>query len=126
MAFRALGLALALSVVASAQEPYRPKGWVWYDVQDHEGKWHLGAFDKRGHAIAGIAIGSWAALLAEHWGATPRQAFWWGVVASICGGYLKEWYDLKKGSGTAEHADAMWVGIGGGIGASIVFVQIRW
>jgi hypothetical protein len=129
MAFRALSLA-AVTVtipVAYSQGVYQPKGWVFYDKQDGaDAAWHLGARDKQLHFVCGAIAGSWAALLAEHWGATPKQAFWWGVLTSVCVGYLKEFYDLKKGSGTAEHADAMWVGIGGGIGASIVFVKIRW
>lgn len=114
-------VALMAQVPAMAQG-YQPKGWVWHDPQDGIGSPGLNAKDKRQHLCAGILAGSWGALLAEHWGST--HPWIWGLVTGLAIGYLKEVYDLRKGSGTAEHADALWTATGGAIGA--VIVKVRW
>lgn len=112
--------------VAHAQSAPPPggQGWVWYDKFDHEGKWHLGASDKRLHFVAGAIAGSWAALLAEHWGA--KHPYLWGLLTGIAVGYLKEVYDMRRGSGTGEIADILATGSGGALGACIVLVKVRW
>jgi len=116
-------LSLAISSTVFALPPdYRAKGWVWVDSQDKEGKWHLGAQDKRGHFIAGMIVGSWTHLYWEKQGwKYPRLA---AFIASLLVGYAKEWHDLRNGSGTAEHADALMTTMGGVCGAELV--RFRW
>jgi uncharacterized protein YfiM (DUF2279 family) len=118
----ALALTLAAMPVMAQAQPYVAKGWVPYDKQDTDGKWHLGARDKRGHFLAGALAGSWAYMYAEKHG--WRHPEWWGIAASFIAGYLKELYDLRYGSGTAERADVLWTGLGGFTG--IALVKIKW
>lgn len=120
-----LALILALSPGLFSQAPadyYSHKRIVWYDRYDHQGSpWLWGSSDKRGHFAMGALAGSWVALWAEHQGL--RWPWLWGAVAGAFVGVAKEVYDYKRGSGTAEIADAMWTGIGGAAGALVVKIR---
>jgi hypothetical protein len=116
-----MACAAAVCPVACAQT-YQPKGWVWHDSQDGKGSPGLNAMDKRQHFAAGLLTGSWVHLAAEHYGL--KHPWLWGLITGCVVGYLKEVYDLRRGSGTAEVADALWVGAGGGV--SVTILSIRW
>lgn len=108
---RSIALSLLCLGLSAQSSPYVPKGWVWVDNQDKGGKWHLGGLDKRQHFAAGALTAgvTWfvlESLEVEH----PER---WAVLMAFVVGYLKEIYDLKRGSGTAERADALMTGLGG-------------
>ena len=110
-----------LSVAAlNAQNIYQPKGWVLYDKQDTTGKWHLGALDKRQHCAVGFVAGAWITSVAKSKGCKHPKLI--GFLSVLAIGYAKELYDVKRGSGTAEHADALWTAAGGLAGS----YTIRW
>lgn len=96
---------------------------MWVDKNDNQGSaWPWKANDKRGHMVAGMMVGSWGALMAEHLG--WKHPWLWGLLMASVAGVAKEVYDLKRGSGRAEIADALWTGIGGGAGAYIT-IKVR-
>lgn len=115
-------LLLCLPICAAQPGPYVAKGWVFYDKQDKEGLWHLGALDKRQHAAVGFVIGAGVAAVLQ--AAEVKHPRLWAFLAALLVGYAKEVYDLRKGSGTAEVADAFWTAAGGAGGATLV--TIRW
>ena len=117
-----LALTLATAAVAAQPGPYVPKGWVFYDKQDKEGLWHLGAIDKRQHAAVGFLIGAGTAAVLQ--AAEVKHPRLWGFLVALLVGYAKEVYDLRKGAGTAEVADVFWTGMGGAGGATLV--TLRW
>jgi len=122
ISMKTFALAFTLSTCLFGQTAYTPKGWVWCDKQDTDGKWHLGSKDKRQHFIAGAIVGGSVVMYAEHNGwKHPRL---WGIVAAFAIGYAKEIHDMRKGSGTAERADVLWTGLGGVVGTEIV--SFRW
>ena len=115
----ALIAALAITPIAAQTGPYVPKGWVMFDPQDKEGKWHLGALDKRQHFCAGAIAGITSYFRFEVAG-VKRPDLWAAFVALVVG-YLKEVYDVRKGGGTAEHWDAIWTGAGGFAAATTIY-----
>lgn len=118
-----LALALAAAIPTHAQAPYAAKGWVWVDNQDHQGKWDIfRANDKRGHFVEGGLAASWVYLYADRQG--WKHPEWWGIAAGWIIGYIKEIYDLKRGSGTAERADVLATGLGGM--CAVPLVRIKW
>lgn len=119
----AIALALAAMPMMAQSGPYVSKGWVWVDPQDKQGKWDpIRASDKRGHQIMGGLSASWVYMYAERQG--WKHPEWWGVAAGVLVGWLKEIYDLRYGSGTAERADWLNTAIGGVAGVTIV--RIKW
>jgi len=80
--------------------------------------------DKSQHAAASFVLGAAGAMIAEKYGATPTEAFFWGLGTVLVVGLAKEAYDSRS-EGNVERNDMVANAIGGSLGAGTGIVLMK-
>jgi len=87
--------------------------------------------DKQKHIGYTFALGAAGSMIAEEYGVTPIESFFWGLGTALAAGLAKEVYDSRDGgsgfNGNDMMANALGGALGGGAGTVLVrFNSGRW